>query len=190
MGGHRDASQASAGRISASVGSDGLLFTLSGTATDIVVGSGGIELGEGFTSGTVTVTDTDVNGGLEGLAGFATAIGTTVNSGGRQFVNLSGAAYETQITAGDFTGMSFVVVGDGASGSLVEIACYAAGTHIATPAGAQRSRRCGSRTSTTSTSNSTAMTCCSPRGCRPKATSIRATVAPSRILKVLLLIPP
>ncbi len=67
------------------VASGGLLFSFLGTTSGVVVGSGGIELMEAFTSGTYT-SGTVVNGGLQGLAGSAVSYDTVVNSGGEQVV--------------------------------------------------------------------------------------------------------
>ncbi len=49
-------------------------------------------------------------------------------------VSAGGALYTLDL-AGDYAGATFAVSSDGVSGSYVEVACFAAGTRIATPSG-------------------------------------------------------
>jgi len=60
----------------------------------------------------------------------------TLNSATDVLTVSAGGISRTLHLAGTYAGSGFDVIGDGGSGSLVEIACFAGGTHIATPSGA------------------------------------------------------
>jgi autotransporter passenger strand-loop-strand repeat protein len=72
--------------VAATVTSGGLLFTESGTVQGAVIATSGIELDAGFLPGAVVVSGSVINGGLDGVAGYAVTAGVVVNSGGEQVV--------------------------------------------------------------------------------------------------------
>ena len=134
--------------VSASIASGGVMVTFSGTTQGVVVGPRGVDLVEAFTTGT-SATNTVVNGGLEGIAGSAVAIGTTVNSGGEQVVGgrvdifgantplASGTTSHTTVNAG---GAQFVNSGAVAYGTQIDsggvMVVNSAGTAVSATIGA------------------------------------------------------
>ncbi len=68
--------------------------------------------------------------------GFASVDAATW-AAGTLTLKAAGAAVETIAIAGRYAGQTFGVRPDGAGGALVMLACFAAGTRIATPAGAR-----------------------------------------------------
>ena len=129
-GGYMDVQ--SSGAASGSVLSVGgyLYLESGGSAAATTVSSGGVEVvsSGGTASGTILAFGGAIDVPLSYTTGGSAGVDPTSDL---LTVSVGGATY-TQQLAGDYTGYSFTLTGDGGSGTVVTASCFQRGTRIAT----------------------------------------------------------